>query len=140
MRHLAGLVLLLVLSGCGAAGAPVPRSPGPSAVTGTVTGTLIVTTTTRPGGPVFIEGALPEVRLRDGAGAVVGVELAPSHGPIAFRDLPAGHYTLEPALRPCDGNCGHLDGRTNGCRHPLEVTRDLTVRVVFRIGHGCTVT
>ena len=72
-----------------------------------------------------------EVRLRDASGVVVDTERG--DGALRFDHLRSGTYTVEPALRPCDGNCGYLDPRVAECAWPVTVSgTTVRLRVVFR--------
>lgn len=104
-------------------------------------GTVQVTTTYRAGasGEFYIEGAMVDIVLRDAAGEVIGHEAAAPGEPITFSDLPTGTYVIAPALRPCDGNCGALDARTDGCHDPVDVAGDLRIHVSFRVSAPCTI-
>ena len=61
---------------------------------------------------------------------------------LRFEHLRSGTYTLEPALRPCDGNCGQLDPRAAECAFPVKKVGATSVRlrVVFRGVEPCVVT
>jgi hypothetical protein len=124
---------LALLTGCGADSPVVPL--------GTAHGqTVTVRTHITPGkhGAMFIEGAVPEIRLVDADGRVW--EPTRDHQDIAvFRDVPPGDYGLEAALRPCDGNCGTLDGPTGRCAHQVHVNGDPTFVVTWRVGQRCRV-
>jgi hypothetical protein len=121
----------LALAGCDAT---------TSSDTGSDDGTIQVTTTYRagPSGELYIEGAMVDIELRDAAGEVIGHESAAPGEPITFSDLPTGIYVIAPALRPCDGNCGYLDARTDGCHNPIHVAGDLRIHVSFRVSAPCT--
>lgn len=139
LRHapLLGVVAtLLVLAGCG--NAPPPGVAPEVATTGH---TLTVRTDIRPGahGMMFIEGALPEVRLV----ARTGSALRPVHDhtdTAVFRDLAPGRYRLTASLRPCDGNCGYLDAPQGTCHAIVHIPRDANLLVSWRVGHDCHVT
>jgi hypothetical protein len=109
--------------------------------TGSDDGTVKVTTTYRAGesGELYIEGAMVDIVLRDAAGEVVGHESAVPGKPITFADLPTGTYVIAPALRPCAGNCGWLDARTDECRDSVEVDGSLRVHVTLQVGVPCTI-
>jgi hypothetical protein len=128
---------LALLAGCGSTTAAEPRTPSPD----THGSTLTVQTQINPGkhGSMFIEGALPEIRLVTSG----GTELKPSKdhaSPAVFADLPPGDYRLRAVLRPCDGNCGNLDGPLSPCGKAAHVDGDLTFAVTWRVGDDCHVT
>lgn len=143
MRRVATTIAVVCLVGtlvtaCGSdASTPAapPQPSPPDAVT------LQVDTRLLPGadGALYTEGALAEVILRDSAGNPVARETARPPEAIRFPSLAPGTYTLAPALRPCDGNCGYLDGRTAGCRATLDLTADTTVSVRFTVAAPCEI-
>jgi hypothetical protein len=134
----ASLASVAWLAGCAGDGSPGPATPEPDGTP--VENTLLVRTTYDAGHPwiVYREGAMAEIILRDDAGQVVDRRIVRPGRPVEFRDLPAGDYRLEPALRPCDGNCGYLDPRMDDCRATVAVTRSVRVRVDFAVGDSCT--
>lgn len=140
---------VFALTACGDAS---PAAPGPTSHLSTSRGTpeaslsrghqtITVASTVHPGrdGMLYVEGAIPEIRLRDGAGKIIATKLVRSDGSIRFTDLAPGAYQLEPALRPCDGNCGYLDPRTDSCRSSVELVDSLTVTVRFTVGDPCRI-
>jgi hypothetical protein len=132
---LAGSALAL-LAGCGSATSSEPRTASPEIQTSTLT----VTTEIRPGhhGAMFTEGAVPEIRVVTGD----GTELTPREdhvSPAVFEGLTTGDYRLRAVLRPCDGNCGYLDGPMSPCGASLHVADDLTYAVHWKVGEDCTV-
>jgi hypothetical protein len=69
------------------------------------------------------------------------VEPAKDHVAVAtFAGIAPGSYRLDAALRPCDGNCGYLDGPTTPCSAQVRVHGDRDVTVSWRVGRRCTVT
>ena len=129
-----GAVVLLV-AGCGGRAVGTDAGPGSPAAEAS---TLTVHTHITEGrhGAVFIEGAVPEIRLIDED----GMTLAPEDDhttTAAFPDLVAGTYRLHAALRPCDGNCGYLDGPTTPCEGEVRVPRVGSVDVTWRVGEAC---
>ena len=129
----------LALGGC-ARGGDV-GSGGKSPEDRPSAGTITVHMTIRPGshGALYIEGELAEVILRDAHGSKVAVKTKQPEGRLTFPDVEPGPYVLEPALRPCDANCGYLDPRIDGCSKKLEVDGDVDVKVAFTIGSRCTI-
>lgn len=133
-----------LLSGCrDVAPSRVQAQPDPtttSTAPSDTHATLLVTTRIRPdkGGVIYIEGALPEVTLVDEQGGEHTAELR--RGTFTFPDLEPGTYSIEAALRPCDGNCGYLDPPVDRCTSSLDVTQDMKANVTWRITHPCHVT
>ncbi len=126
------LVVVVSLGGSAVAGPLAPVS-GRS-------GSVVVASVQERGadGAVFTEGAVVEVRLRDASGAVVDTERG--DGALRFDHLGSDTYTVEPALRPCDGNCGYLDPRVAECTSRVAVaTTTVRLRVVFRGDEPCVV-
>ena len=80
---------------------------------------------------------MADIVLRDGTGRMVGRRTVRPGTSVDFRDLVAGTYRLEPALRPCDGNCGYLDPRLDDCSGTVRVVRAVRVRVDFAVGVSC---
>jgi hypothetical protein len=107
---------------------------------GAATNTLTVQTRISPGkhGSMFTEGAVPEIRLVDADGRTMGPEHDHSDTGV-FSGLAAGSYRLDAALRPCDGNCGYLDGPTTPCSATIRVVGDRVVDVAWRVGQRCRV-
>jgi hypothetical protein len=139
--RLAALPLLSVawLAGCAHYGSNSATAPGLS-LDAAATAGLLVTTTYRYDSPWFAyrEGARAELILRDEDGDEVDRRVVRPGKSVEFRDLPVGAYRLEPALRPCDGNCGYLDPRLDDCAATVKVTRSVRVRVDFVAGSSCT--
>jgi hypothetical protein len=138
----AGLLLVVMawlFGGCAGSGsdrAEAPEwSPEPVAAN-----TLLVTTTFDRGNPwiVYREGARAELILRDDAGEVVERRVVRPGRSVEFHELPVGEYRLEPALRPCDGNCGYLDPRLDDCGGTVKATGSVQVRVDFVVRSSCT--
>jgi len=90
-------------------------------------------------GAVYTEGAMAEVILRDAQGTKVDVQTKAPQGRLAFTNLKPGTYFVEPALRPCDANCGYLDARVDSCSHKLEVDGRVDVKVDFIVGSRCRI-
>ncbi len=89
-------------------------------------------------GPVFEEGAVPEMRLVSPDGTVI--EPTADHRDTAiFRDLATGDYTLTAALRPCAGSCGYLDPPTGECQDTVQVEGATEASVIFVQGQHCTI-
>jgi hypothetical protein len=90
-------------------------------------------------GALYIEGAMAEVILRDAHGKKVDVQTKEPRARLTFTNLEPGTYILEPALRPCDANCGYLDPRVDSCSRKLEVDGRVNVKVDFTVGSRCTI-
>jgi hypothetical protein len=91
-----------------------------------------------PNGAPYIEGAVADLILRDASGQEVGRESG--NGLLRFEDLAPGQYTIEPAVRPCEGNCGYLDPRIDQCSDFVQVGKGVVrLRVVYRVGLPCRV-
>jgi hypothetical protein len=129
----AAAIGLLTLTGCGQADAEGgPGGHGPA------DHTLTVMTTIKPGdkGAMFTEGASPEIRLVAPDGSHINPVRDHVDKPV-FENLAAGRYLLTAVLRPCDGNCGYLDGPTSPCRTFIDVPADTTALVTWRVGENC---
>jgi hypothetical protein len=139
MMMVSASVVTLLLASC--ADDDGGGRPGGSPTSGEQAGTLTVQTSYQAGkgGAMYIEGALADVILRDESGTEVDTQTKSPGDPIRFEDLAPGSYTLEPALRPCDGNCGYLDGRTDDCTQTIEIDGDVEVKVAFTVGVPCEV-
>ena len=61
-----------------------------------------------------------------------------SDKPVRFTGLAPGDR-LEPALQPCDGSCGYLDGRMDGCRTTIDLVDSVSMRVDFTVGEPCRI-
>jgi hypothetical protein len=104
-------------------------------------GMITVSMTLRQGphSPRYIEGAMAEVILRNARGKKVKVQTKEPQGRLTFTHLEPGTYILEPALRPCDGNCGYLDPRVDSCSQQIQVDGRVDVKVDFTVGSRCTI-
>ena len=116
------LALVVLLTACADTGSPAAQHD------------LVVEQVLVPGGPMFIEGTFSEVRV-DGE-----VPFPPGDpgSTVTLRGLAAGTHLLEPALRPCNGSCGSLGGRTGGCRLEVQVPATTVVRVRYSTDGPCT--
>jgi hypothetical protein len=104
--------------------------------------TLTIRSHVAPGGPVYIEGALPQVVVRQSDGSVAAWHraqpLVTDEFPLS--DLEPGDYVLHAGLRPCDANCDNLDPPTNTCRTPLHLfPGPWTVQITFGTGRACEI-
>jgi hypothetical protein len=131
----------VLLASCGSqtADADSAAAGGPTAIVQKTRGTLTVATSLTSGGPMYIEGALARMVVRDEDGNVVASATKWPGKAFVFGDLEPGTYVLEPALRPCDGNCGYLDRPTDSCSHTLTIDGDMSIRVKFSVGDPCVV-
>jgi len=103
-------------------------------------GSILLTADYKAGdnGVLYIEGAVAEVIVRDAAGQ----EISRGSGidPLRFTVPAPGLYTIQPALRPCDGNCGYLDPRTDSCTTTVLVHADVVrLHVTYRVGEPCQI-
>jgi zinc D-Ala-D-Ala dipeptidase len=93
--------------------------------------------------PLYIEGAVSFVRVRDAAGDTV-VRRRVRHRPRfrMVRRLQPGRYKVVSYQRPCDGNCSLLDPPTDRCARRIRIlSGGLTaVKVRVRPGRGCRIT
>jgi hypothetical protein len=123
---------LLLLAACAQTPETTPEASGP--------GEIVLTMDYRPGknGALYPEGALAEVIVRDASGREVSRRLG--GGPRRFTGLAPGRYTVQPALRPCDGNCGYLDARRDGCSATVRVvTGRVRLHVTYRVNQPCEI-
>jgi hypothetical protein len=53
--------------------------------------------------------------------------------------LPPGLYRVVRFIRPCDGNCGYLDPKTERCATTVEIAAGEPTRTTVRTrtGHRC---
>jgi hypothetical protein len=137
-RVLFALLFVFAVTACGE-GSPATQAPAPHG--GPADNTLTVTMSFHRdlSDPIYAEGAIPEIRLRDDQGNLVAVKTTMTGKTIEFGQLRPGTYRLEPAVRPCDANCGYLDGRTDGCRSTLELVDSMEVKVEFEVGAPCRI-
>jgi hypothetical protein len=112
-----------------------PEAPNQADKTITVTFSFVH----HPNDPIFTEGAVTEVRLLDDQGNEVATKTTMIGKPIRFTHLRPGTYRLEPAKRPCDANCGYLDGRLDGCRSTIKLVDSMQVKVEFEVGSPCRI-
>ena len=135
-RILICCLALPALAACGQAGR---ADHGPAGRTGDGPAGSVVATFVLPpaaGGPVYVEGARPEVSLRGPDGREVTLR----HG-FRFTGLVPGGYTLRAGERPCDGSCTVLDPLTDDCSTRLRVASGpVRVRVLQRVGKPCELT
>lgn len=130
-RSFFALALGLLAISCAKAGAAPPSPEG--------RGLLVVTQATATDGPMYIEGYVPFVTVTQGERKVFSHRM-PFDQPFTH-ELPSGEYTLNFAVRPCDGNCGNLDPQAEACSAPFAVAPDQTVKAhaIERPGQGCSI-
>lgn len=136
-------VVVLGVPGCGNSDIPAPLDARAD-VTATDAarvseyGSITVTNDVRPGrgGALYTEGAVADVILINEGGQHFAPE--GEGGRLTFHRLKPGKYTIRPALRPCDGNCGYLDGRVDSCASQIHMGADnVRLHVVYRVGKAC---
>jgi hypothetical protein len=81
------------------------------------TGRLVIKKSVE-GPPFFDEGSLTQLRLVREDGTIVVDGVHSTEKPLR---LAPGSYTLETVERPCDGNCGTLNGPVGSTRCALGV-------------------
>jgi hypothetical protein len=142
MRRLIAIACVVasagLLAGCGSQ-TDAPAAGPPTKITLANPATLTVATSLTSDGPMYTEGALARLVLRDADGNVVATTTKWPGKQFVFDGLTPGKYVLEPALRPCDGNCGYLDPPTDSCRESFTIDGDLSIRVEFTVGDPCVV-
>ena len=126
---LLGPVALALLAACADPSIP-SDAPAPASLT--------VTIAPSEGGPVYIEGALRYLHVT-GPDVDVRKQLD-TNGPVTITLPDGGSYRLESWARPCDGNCGYLDGAVDRCSGTFPVTGGETtaIEVTAPVGHPCT--
>ena len=128
----AALATVLAVGACARSAADDPAAE--------TTGSILLTADYKAGkdGALYIEGAIAEMIVRDATGREISRESG--LGPLRFTVAVPGLYTIQPALRPCDGNCGYLDPRTDSCAMTALVAADVVrLHVTFRVGEPCQI-
>jgi len=139
LRLLAAMALLSALSGCASA---APAEPGPRPA---IHGAELLVRETRAAQPLYIEGSFGYLRIvRLDGGVVVRKGRAKVADPgdtrtLFRRFLPPGRYRVSAYQRPCDGNCGYLDGPTERCDATIELRNGRARAVTLEVtpGAGC---
>ena len=92
-------------------------------------------------GALYIEGAIPEIKIVDSNGHVVATKRVERGRQVRFVGLLGrGVYVLKAADLVCDGNCSVIDGPADGCQSKIEIGDALAVRVDFTVGVPCRIT
>ncbi len=131
-RGAARALAVLAIASCGAIG--VAAAPGAGGGVGA--GKLRVREHRLPSDVIYTEGYVSFLRIREaGSGrAVVKRRFA---GRVHTRTkLTPGRYRVIRFIRPCDGNCGFLDPRTERCAAAVDVGADGATKVVIRTRTG----
>ena len=93
--------------------------------------------------PVYTEGAVSFVRLRDASGDSV-VHRRVQHRPRfrMVRRLRPGRYKVVSYQRPCDRNCSVLDAPSDRCARRIRILSGGLTEVTVRVspGRGCRMT
>ena len=134
-RGAARALAVLAIVSCGAVG--VAAAPG----AGGGTGKLRVREHRLPSDVIYTEGYVSFLRIRE-AGSGRAVVKRRFQGRVHARTkLRAGRYRVIRFIRPCDGNCGLLDPRTERCAAAVDVGAGGATRVVIRTrtGTGCKI-
>lgn len=131
---IAVLIFLLLVSGCGSSAADDHHSAPRD-------GSIAVSTHLDKTGGVFIEGAVAEVTVRDPSGRRVRTVADLPGRTLRIDRLARGDYEVEPALRPCSGNCADpRPERLATCSANVQVDNGVTrLRVVYRVGERCRI-
>ena len=134
-RRAARALAVLAIVSCGEG--VVAAAPG----AGGGPGKLHVREHRLPSDVIYTEGYVSFLRIRE-AGSGRAVVKRRFQGRVHARTkLPAGRYRVIRFIRPCDGNCGLLDPRTERCAEGVDVGADGATRVVIRTrtGTGCKI-
>ena len=100
-------------------------------------GTLEFRQTFAKGAPVYDEGTVSFVRVRDASGALA-VRRRVRHRPRfrITRQLPSGRYRVISYQRPCSGNCELLDPPTDRCARPIRILSGGLTEAAVRVRPG----
>lgn len=82
---------------------------------------------------IFVEGAVTELRLHNSHGSTMAEKEARTTVPVLLGAVSPGRYSLQAAVRPCDGNCDHLDPAAFKCRGDVVVPDAGDARVIVTI-------
>ena len=102
---------------------------------------------TRAAQPLYVEGSIGYLRVTAlDTGVVLRKGRVENAAPGTTRRLfkrfvKPGRYRILTYQRPCDGNCGYLDGPTERCTATVEVRDNQPRRVTLDItpGAGCRI-
>ena len=100
------------------------------------TGKLIVSERQLESNVIYTEGYVSFLRVREAGSGDAAVKRRFNRKVRLRAELPAGRYRVIRFIRPCDGNCGFLDPRTERCSAPVEVTAGGRTKVVIRTKAG----
>lgn len=136
-RSVALVACLLPLVACGGAGGSATADPP---LGGDQQHSLVVEQTYGPGrgGVLLVEGGIADVLVRGEGGKEEVLQGNPDK-PLTFKGLAAGQYTVEPAIRPCNANCGNLGGRIYGCSISIDVPAVTRLAVRYIATEPCEV-
>jgi hypothetical protein len=92
-------------------------------------------------GGAYIEGYVASARVTRPDGSPMFEITLPYKEPV-LRDLRPGSYRLAFSVRPCDANCGNLDGVSERCEASfrIEPARVTDLHAVVRPDAGCRIT
>jgi hypothetical protein len=138
-RHrLQWLVVALVAAGCGVGIAwfVTRDTPLPSG-----SNRLVVYETYLGQEAFYTEGFQSYLAVAADAGGSTTVTVPRNAGPAFTKRLAPGRYTIKSWLRPCDGNCGTLDGSTDRCQLAVSLgaARPTDYIVLLTPGRGCRI-
>jgi hypothetical protein len=133
-RSAACLVVVLITPLLGACAKHVPRfGPGGS-------GRVRLLQEEDMQGGVYIEGYVASARVTRPDGTPMFEVTVPYKQPVV-RDLPPGSYRLAFSVRPCDANCGNLDGVSERCQSSfrVEAGQVTSLRALVGPNVGCRI-
>jgi hypothetical protein len=131
MKSRVAAILLVLMAGACANASASGDGPG--------TGRLVVSQEMERSGPVYTEGYVAFIDVKQG-GEVVFSDRLPFDQPLSH-ELPVGSYDLAFTVRPCDGNCGYLDAATETCSASFTINEGATVKAhaTERPTKGCSI-
>ena len=135
------LAVLVAAPGCSDA-APAASGPPPA-----LHGAPLVIREARAAQPLYIEGSIGYLRVvAVDSGIVIRKGRVKNAAPgttrrLFKRFLKPGRYRIVSYQRPCDGNCGYLDGPTERCETTVKLRDGHARRVTLEVtpGAGCRV-
>jgi hypothetical protein len=139
--RIAGVLITLGLALALAGAVRTPAAPYDPA-----DGALAVREHQLPSDGIYIEGYVAFLRVRslDVPSGDVAIsrrfDVADPRVHLQTRLMP-GTYRLIRFVRPCDGNCGYLDPKTERCAATLGITAGDAARATVRtrVGHRCKI-